>query len=123
MMVGHNEVESKPTRSVGSSKGANACIDAYHELDACSSSVLKHVVAHAITFADAMRHVKLSNTAQQLDASLQNNDCCGSIHIVIAIDKQRLFRGDSALQAFNGNLHAKHRVRSMQMRKLWMQKA
>src|ERR1700693_4614315 len=71
VMVGDDQVDSNAPLGFSGGEGANAGVDADDEPHAASSGALDHLVAHAIAFADAVRHVKLSRSAAQLNGRLE----------------------------------------------------
>src|SRR3954471_10812653 len=94
MMVCHDQVKPESSRGFRSRESANAGINAYYQLDAGNGSVLQNVIPHPVSLADTMRHMEFGNSAQQFDARLKDNDRSRAVHVVIAIDEQRLFVGD-----------------------------
>ena len=76
--------------------------------DAVGGGALDHLVAHAVAFQQAVRHVELALPAEQLDHRLQNHRGHGAVHVVVAVDQHRLALRDGALQPFHGRAHAQH---------------
>src|SRR5208282_2717781 len=74
VMVGDDQVDAGAARGVGGGEGADTGIDADDQSHAVGGGALDHLVAHAITFADAMRHMKVRRSAAQLDRRLEDDD-------------------------------------------------
>ena len=91
VMVGDDQVHSGAPRGFGGGKGADAGVHADDQPHAVGGGALDHLVAHAIAFADAVRHVKVSRPAAKLDGRLENDDRGGAVHVVVAVNQNFLF--------------------------------
>jgi hypothetical protein len=65
MMVGDDQVYSGTPRRFGGRERADAGIHADDQPHAVGGGALDHFVAHAIAFADAMRHMKVSRARRK----------------------------------------------------------
>ena len=110
-MIGDDQIQPEPPRGFRGSKRANASINADDKFYACGGGILENIIPHAVAFANAMRNVEVGDTAEQFDAGLQDYDCGRSVHVIIAVDKQRLFGCDGPLQSLDCDLHSQHGVR------------
>ena len=63
--------------------------------------LLDHLVAHAVAFADAVRHVVVDLAAANLQRGLQDDDGGGAVHVVVAIDEDGLAALDGGAQALD----------------------
>ena len=105
-------------------KGADARIHADDQPHAVGRSALDHFVAHAVAFADAMRHMKVGRSAAKLDGGLQNDDRRGAVDVVVAVNQDFLFALDGRFQAVDGGAEAGHPLGKVKMvkdgeRKRW----
>ena len=91
MMVGDDQVHAQAACRFRRSKGADAHIHTDNELDAGSGGPLDDVVTHVIAIADAVRNMEIGGAAAQLNRGLEDDDCGGAIHVVIAINQDRFF--------------------------------
>ena len=89
-MVGDDEINAATRGGFGGGEGANAGIDADDEVDATRGGLLDDLVAHAVAFADAMRHVIFGLAAAQLDDGLEDDDGGSAIDIVVAVNEHGL---------------------------------
>src|SRR6476620_4419158 len=114
-MVSDDEVHPGAARALGSGKGTSPCIYADHQANAGRSGTLDYVPAQVITFADSMRHMKLSSAAAQLDRRFQDYHRSGAIDVVVAVNEDSLFALDRCIQTFDRGLHAGHQIRRVEM--------
>ena len=63
MMIGDDEIDAATRRSFRGGEGANPGVHADDEPDAAIGRLLDHLVAHAVAFANAVRHVILDFAA------------------------------------------------------------
>ncbi len=110
-------MRSTPQRcgSVGGSEGANAGVDADDEADAFCGGALDDFVAHAVAFADAVRHVVLDLAAAEFERGLEDDDGGGAVNVVVAIDKDGFVALDGGAQAVDGGAQSGHEVWRMEM--------
>ena len=108
VMVGDDQVHSRAPRSFGGGEGADASVHADDQPHAVGRGALDHLVAHAIAFADAMRHVKVSRPTAQLDGRLQNDDRRGAVHVVVAINQNLLLALQRRFQSIESAFHPAH---------------
>ena len=81
----------------------------------CCGRPLDHLVAHAVAFADAVRHVELDLAAAELDRGLEDDDGGGAVHVVVAVDKDGLAALDGGSQALDGGTQSGHEIRRVEM--------
>jgi hypothetical protein len=62
--------------------------------------------------------MKADLAAEHLDGGLEQDHGGGAVHVVVAVEKHRLARGDGALQALDGRGHAQHEEGIVEMRRL-----
>ena len=115
MMIGDNQVDSGAARSFCGGKGPDAGIDADDQPHAIGRGALDDFVAHAIAFTDPVRHVKIRRAPTQFDGSLKDDNCGGTVHVVIAIDQHLFFALDRSLQPVQRQFHAGHLHRVVQV--------
>ena len=110
-------MRSTPQRcgSLGGGEGANAGVDADDEADACGGGLLDDLVAHAVAFADAVRHVELDLAAAELERGLEDDDGGGAVDVVVAIDKDGFAALDGGAQALDGGAQSGHEIGRMEM--------
>ena len=108
MMVGDDEVEAEIARCFSLGKGAHAGVNRDDETNACRVRFFKHAGLQSIAFAQAVRHMKASFAAQHFNSGLEQNDGGGAVHIVVAVEQNRLMARDGRFKAFDGRSHAQH---------------
>src|SRR5208282_2148712 len=74
VMVRNDQIDSATPCGFDGGEGADACVNADDQPHALGSGALNHLVAHAIAFANAMRHMKVSRSAAKFDGRLENHD-------------------------------------------------
>ena len=122
VVVGDDQVDSNAPRSFGGGEGANAGVDADDEPHAVGGGALDHLVAHAIAFADAVRYVKLSRSPAKLNGRLENDDCRGAVHVVVAVNQNFFFALQRRFQPIQSGFHAAHPQRVVEVGKRRRQK-
>ena len=108
VMVGDDEVEAETARGFSFSEGAHAGVDGDDDANAFGVRRFKHARLHAVAFAQAMGNVKAGDAAEHFDGGLEQHDGDGAVHVVVAVEKDRLMCGDGALEAIDGGGHAEH---------------
>ena len=103
------------SRFVRSGKGANAGVHADDEPHALGCSACEHLSLHAVAVAQAMRDVKADGAAEDLDGGLKQDDGGGAVHVVVAVDEDRLACRDGLLDARDCVGHAMQSVGVEQM--------
>ena len=116
MMVGDDQVDAQPPGGFGRGEGADAHVHADDELDAGGGGALDDVVAHVVAVADAVRNMKVSRAAAQLNRGFEDDDRGGAVDVVVAIDQDLFFVLDRGFDPVDGGLHAGHQIGRMQMR-------
>src|SRR5262249_25063292 len=96
-------------------KSANSRIHADDQLYACRRSPFNHVLLHPVTFFDPVGDVKIGGAAAKLNRGFQDDDCRGSVDVVVAIDQDLLSIDNGSAYAFDGFTHAAHQVRRVQL--------
>src|ERR1041384_1721303 len=103
------KMRGTPTPRAAAAGGESACqfprADAGEETDACGSSLFYDIVFHAIAVVNSMGNMKVRRTTAKLDCSFENHDGSGAIHVVIAVDKNRLFAFDGGFETVNCGFH------------------
>ena len=115
VVVGDDEVESEGFSGFRSGKGANAGVHTDDEADAFASGDLKYFTLHSVAFAQAMRDVESDNSTESLDGGFEEDDGCGSVDVVVTIDKDGLAGADGSLDALDSGGHPEHEVGIVQM--------
>ena len=110
MMIGDDEINAQTSRRVGGCKSSNTGIYADNQPNSVRRGTLDDFVPHAITFADAMRHMEIGASAAKLDCGFQDHDGGRTVYVVVAINENLLFTSQSRGQTFDGSFHARHRV-------------
>src|SRR6185369_16744699 len=82
VMIGNDQIKSKPLRRLSSSKRANAGVDADNQPDSLLGRALNHLVAHSIALKQTMRNMEVARPAQQLDYGLQYDRGHRAIHVI-----------------------------------------
>ena len=108
VVVGDDEIEAQPARGFRFGKGAHAGVDGDDEADAFGVGRFEHARLHAVAVAQAMRNVKARHAAEHFDGGFEQDDGDGSVHVVVAVEKHGLARGDGALEPVDGCGHAQH---------------
>ena len=122
VVVGDDQVDSNAPHSFRRGEGANAGVDADDEPHAVGGGAFNHFVAHAIAFADAMRHVKLSRSPAKLNGRLENDDCRRAIDVVVAVNQNFFFALQRRFQPIQSGFHAAHPQRVVEVGKRRRQK-
>ena len=118
VMVGDDQVHSGAPRRFGCGKPADASVHTDDQPHAVGSSALDDLVAHPIAFADAVRYVKVSRSAAQLDRRLENDDRRRAIHVVVAVNQNFLFALYRRFQPIKRSFHPAHPQRVVKVGKL-----
>ncbi len=113
VMVGDDEIDAGRAGAFGGGKGASARVHADHQADARCRGALDHISAQIITFANAVRNVKVRLAAAKLNRGLQDHDRGGAVHVVVPVDQNSFLALDGCVQPFNGRFHAFHEIRRM----------
>ena len=108
VVVGDDEVEAETARGFSFGESPHAGIDGDDQAHALGIRGLKHARLQAVALANAMRHVEAHHAAEHLDGGFEQDDGGGAVDVVIAVEQNRLARGDGLLQAVRGGLHAQH---------------
>ena len=110
VVISNDEIDAAALRGFGGGKSANARVHADDHANPALRGLLDDLVPHAIAFADAVRNVVVNLSAAQLQRRLQNDDRRGAVHVVVAIDKDRLAAFDGRAQPLHRNAKAGHQV-------------
>ena len=108
MVVGDDQVQAEAARGFGFGKGAHAGVDGDDDANAFGVRGFKHARLHAVAFAEAVRHMKACFAAEHLDGGFEQDHGDGSVHVVVAVKKDGLARGDGAFETVDGRGHAEH---------------
>ena len=114
-MIGHDQVQPQRLRRLSRGKRPNPRIHADHQPHAIARERLQHLALHAVALAQPVRNMKARLPAQHLDGCLQQHHGRRPVHVVIAVDQDRLPRGNRLLNTRHRPLHAQHRVRIVQL--------
>ena len=117
MMIGDDQVHAGAMRSLGGGQGADAGVHADNQPHAVGSRALDHFVAHAVAFADAVRHVKISRPAAKLDGRLENDNRGRPVHVVVAVNQNFLFALHCRFQPIQSGFHPAHPQRVVKIAK------
>ncbi len=112
-MIGHDKIDTEPLRGFRRRESANPCVDADDETHTGRGGALDDIIFHAITFADAVRHMEIRRASAKLNRSFENDDRGGPIDVIVAVDEDSLFALDSRVEAVDCGLHPAHGVRRM----------
>ena len=123
VMVGDNQVDSRAARGFGRGKRADARIHANDQPHPVGGGTLDYFVAHAVALADAVRHMKISRPAAQLDGRLQYDDRCCAVHVVVAVNENLLFAFQCRFQPIERGFHAAHPQRVVKIAQSGRKKA
>ena len=115
VVVGDDEVDAQALRGFSGGKGADAGVHADDEPNATLGGLLDDLVAHAVAFADAVRHVVVDLSAAQLQRRLEDDDGGGAVHVVVAIDEDGLAALDGGAQALHRRAKAGHQIGRVQV--------
>src|SRR5829696_4460118 len=121
MVIGDDHVETMIARPVEWFVSANATVDTDDEFVAIGEGLLERGLLNAVTFGEAMRDVKASLRAEQLQSAQQHGGSSGAIDVVIAIDQNGLASFDRASQTSDGLSHAEHGIRLVKLIVSWRQ--
>ncbi len=114
-MVRDDDVDAQATRLFDDEIRADAGIDADDQGDSSGGGFLDHFAAHSVAIAQAVWDVEGRFAAQQFDSFFQDDDGAGAIDVVVAVKQDRFVLGDSAMQAFNGQIHVFESMGGMQI--------
>ena len=117
-MISDDEVEAEAARGFSFGEGAHAGVDGDDDADAVGVGGFEHARLHAIAVAQAMRNVKADVTAEHLDGSLEKDYSDSAVDVVVAIEEDRLPRGDGAFETIDGSGHAEHQEGIVEVRGL-----
>ena len=118
MVIGDDEVEAEALRGFRFSKGAHAGVDGDDEANAFGVGGLKHGRLQAVSFAQAMRHMKANHAAEHFDGGLEQHHGGSAVDVVVAVEQDGLLAGDGRFDAFYGGCHAQHQQRIVEMGRL-----
>ena len=119
VMVGHDEIDAQPVCGFCGSEGTNTGIDADHEPNSLSRSLLNSVAAQIVAFFNAVGNVKIRAPATQLNRGFQDNDGGRAIHIVIAVNKDAFFALNRGVNPVHCSFHSGEQVWRVKMRQRW----
>src|SRR5450432_282459 len=114
-MVGNDQVNAQSLGCFGSGKGTNPGIDTDDELRACSSGTFNHITAQVVTFANAVRHMKIRTSATKFNRRLQDDNRGGAVDVVVAVNQNRLFAIKRRLQPIESSFHSGQKIWRMQL--------
>ena len=109
MVIGDDDVDAEFARASHHFLSANAGVDADDQAHAHGRGALDHFRAHAVAFADAMRHMVRGLAAGQLDGFFQDHHRHGTVHVVVAVDQDFFLGFDGGSQALDGFAHSGER--------------
>ena len=110
VVVGDDQIEVEARGFVRGGEGADAGIHADDEAHAFGRGAREHLGLHAVAVAQAMRDVIADSAAEDLDGGLEQDDGGGAVHVVVAVDEDRLARRDGLLDARDRGGHAVQRI-------------
>ena len=108
MVVGDDEVEAEAARGFSFSECAHAGVDGDDDANAFGVGGFEHARLHAVAVAQAMRNMKADEAAEHFDGGFEQDDGDGAVDVVVAIEQDRLARGDGSFDALDGGGHAEH---------------
>ena len=117
-MVGDDEVEAEAASGFRFSKGAHAGVNGDDKTDTFSMGSFKHARLHAVAIAQAVRDVEADEipwAAEHFDCGFEQNHGDCSVDVVVAVEQDRFTRGDGALDAIDGAIHAEHQIWIVEM--------
>ncbi len=115
MMIGDDDIDAALVCFAHYFGSTNAGVHADDQGDAHGRGALDDVGAHAVTVLQTMRNVKAGFAARHLDGFLQNDHRYCSVHVVVAVNQNLLFRLDGGIDARDGIAHAGQQERIVQM--------
>ena len=118
VMVGDDQIQAQPPRGFSFGKGAHAGVDGDDDANAFGVGGFKHARLHAVAVAQAVRYVKTRFAAEHFDGGLEQDHGDGAVHVVVAVKKNGLARGDGAFETVDGRGHAEHEEGIVEMRGL-----
>ena len=116
VVVGDDEVERKRARLDRLGNGADSGVNADHQAHAGRSRFAEDCVLHSVSLADAMRQVigdlhgllRFDGQPDSLDGRLQQGGRRGAVHVVVAVDQNRLGVANCVQNSLDGGVHAYH---------------
>src|ERR1700682_1345017 len=106
--MGDDQLPPQPTSRLRRIESAYPGIDTDDETNASSGGALDDIILHAITFANTMRNMEVGSTAAEFDGGLENDNRCGAVNIVVAVNQDAFFALNGRFQSINCGLHAGH---------------
>ncbi len=106
VVVGDDEVEVEARGFIRGGEGADAGVHTDDEAHVLGRGAGEHLGLHAIAVAQAMRDVIADGATEDFDGRLEQDDRSGAVDVVVAVDEDRLARGDGLLDARDRCCHA-----------------
>src|SRR5258708_19642623 len=113
MMLGDNEINTKPLRRLSGSEGADPHVHADNQANARRCGAFNHVIPKIVAFANTVRNMEVSRTAAELNCGLQDDDRHRAVHVVVAVNQDGLLPFDCSVQAVNGTPNSPNYFRYM----------
>ncbi len=117
VMVGNDQIHSGAPRRFRGRECADARVHADNQPYPVRRRPLDYLIPHAVAFADAMRHMKISRPPAKLNRSFQNHDRGRAVHVVVAVNKNFLFPLQRPFQPIQRRFHPAHPQRIMKVGK------
>src|SRR6185312_900658 len=96
-------------------EGADSGIHADDQAYTFAGRGLEDLALHSVAFPEAVRDVKTDPASEPLDCGFQQHYGDGPVHVVVAVDEDRLLSGDGALNSLDRGGHAEHEIRVVQV--------
>ncbi len=108
VVIRNDQVKAKLSCSLCLGECAHPGVNGNDEADAIGIRGLEHCRLQAVSLANPMRNVKAHRAAKHFNGGLEQYHCGCSVNVVVAVQQDRLFARDGALNALDGSLHAQH---------------
>lgn len=115
MVISDDQVQPQSLCRFRRGEGADSGIHADNQADTFPGCRFEDLSLHSVAFTKAVRDVKTGSASESLDCSFQQHNGRGAIHVIVAVDKDRLLSGDGALNSLDCGAHAEHEIRVVQM--------
>ena len=115
MVIGNDHVESIGSRPVERFMRANATVDANGKVVTFGHGSLKGSLLDAVTLSEAMRNMKTSLRAEQVQRSQQHGGSGRAVYVIVAINQYGFAQLNGLQQTRYGLAHPEHQAGIMKL--------
>ena len=118
MVVGDDQVDSRRAQVIGGGVGRSAAVACEHHSRACRLRRRHTRGPEIVAVRPAVRNERHGRPAERADGAGHQRGRAHAVHVVIAVDQDRLMRPDRIGQALDGSREVFQKCRRMQLLQL-----